>query len=69
MSVAGNVAVMPSSCSLPYVLERMYENQVALEAALTELTLRAEQQGSLEAGVNVRGPLLVSGLSFQVAAR
>ncbi|POA21564.1 hypothetical protein C1886_04635 [Pseudomonas sp. FW300-N1A1] len=48
---------MPSSYSLPDVLERMYENQLALEAALMELTLLAEQQGSLEAGVNVRGAL------------
>lgn len=48
---------MPSSYSLPDVLERMYENQLALEAALMELTLLAELQGSLEAGANVRGAL------------
>lgn len=39
------------------VLGRMYENQLALEAALMELTLRLEEQGSVEAGENVRGAL------------
>lgn len=39
------------------VLGRMYENQLALEAALMELTLRLEEQGSVEAGGNVRGDL------------
>ncbi|AIB43389.1 MULTISPECIES: hypothetical protein [Pseudomonas] len=39
------------------VLGRMYENQLALEAALMELTLRLEEQGSVEAGGNVRGAL------------
>lgn len=48
---------MPSSYSLPDILERMYENQLALEAALMELTLLAEQQGSLEVGANMRGAL------------
>jgi hypothetical protein len=35
----------------------MYTNQLALKAALMELTLRVEQQGSLELGENVRGAL------------
>lgn len=48
---------MPSNYSLPDVLERMYENQLALEAALMELTLWVEQQGSVEVGGNVRGAL------------
>lgn len=43
--------------SLPDVLERIYENQLALEAALMELTLLVESQGHLEAGENVRGAL------------
>ena len=30
---------MPNEYSLPDVLERMYQNQLALEAALMELTL------------------------------
>ena len=48
---------MAHEYSLSDVLERMYENQLALEAAVMELTLRLEQQGSVEAGENVRGAL------------
>ncbi|WP_339531536.1 hypothetical protein [Pseudomonas mucidolens] len=48
---------MAPEYSLSDVLERMYENQLALEAAVMELTLRLEQQGSLEVGANVRGAL------------
>jgi hypothetical protein len=43
--------------SLPDVLERLYHNQLALEAALMELTLLVESQGHIEAGDNVRGAL------------
>ena len=43
--------------SLSDVLERMYTNQLALEAALMELTLHVEEQGSSEIGNNVRGAL------------
>lgn len=39
---------MSDEYSLSDVLERMYQNQLALEAALMELTLHAEQQGSAE---------------------
>lgn len=48
---------MPSTYSLRDVLERMYHNQLALEAALMELTLLAEKQGSNDVGDNVRGAL------------
>ena len=48
---------MAHEYSLSDVLERMYENQLALEAAVVELTLRLEEQGSVEAGENVRGAL------------
>ncbi|WP_124363558.1 hypothetical protein [Pseudomonas sp. R3-52-08] len=49
---------MPSlEYSLPDTLERICENQLALEAALMELTLLVESQGSAEAGGNVRGAL------------
>lgn len=49
---------MPSpEYSLPDVLVRMYENQLAIEAALMELTLLVEQQGHGEVGGNVRGAL------------
>ncbi len=43
--------------SLPDVLERLYHNQLALEAALMELTLLVENQGHVQAGDNVRGAL------------
>jgi hypothetical protein len=39
------------------LLERLYENQQALEAAIMELTLQAEEQGAQEVGGNVRGTL------------
>ncbi|KQZ92808.1 MULTISPECIES: hypothetical protein [unclassified Pseudomonas] len=42
---------------LPEVLERIYHNQLALEAALMELTLWVEQRGSDEVGGNIRGAL------------
>ena len=48
---------MAHEYSISDVLERMYENQLALEAAVMELTLCLEQQGSVEAGENVRGAL------------
>jgi hypothetical protein len=47
--------------SLSDLLEKMYQNQLALEAALMELTLHAEKQGSNETGENVRGALYVIG--------
>ncbi|WP_209990231.1 MULTISPECIES: hypothetical protein [Pseudomonas] len=48
---------MANQYSLADVLERFYQNQLALEAALMELTLWAEQQNALELGTNVRGTL------------
>ncbi len=47
--------------SLPDVLERMYENQLALEAAIMELTLVIETLGAGEPGANVRSALAVIG--------
>lgn len=52
---------MPGEYSLSDVLERIYHNQLALEAALMELTLRVEQQDSSEVGENVRGALQTIG--------
>lgn len=43
--------------SLPDTLERIYNNQLALEAAIMELTLLVEQQGHVESGGNVRSAL------------
>lgn len=48
---------MAGEYSLSDVLERMYQNQLALEAALMELTLHVEAQGNSEVGDNVRGAL------------
>ena len=52
---------MPSEYSLSDVLDRMYRNQLALEAALMELTLHAEAQGHADVGDNVRGALYTIG--------
>lgn len=52
---------MASKYSLSEVLERLYQNQLALEAAVMELTLWAEQQNALELGENVRGALHMIG--------
>lgn len=48
---------MADEYSLPEVLARIYHNQMALEAAVMELTLWVENQGSAEVGENVRGAL------------
>lgn len=52
---------MSGEYSLPDLLERMYENQLTLEAALMELALQSERQGLSEVGDNVRGALFVIG--------
>lgn len=48
---------MPGDYSLSDVLERLYTNQPALEAAVMALTLQVERQGPPELGENVRGAL------------
>ena len=48
---------MAEQYSLPDVLARMYENQLAIEAALMELVLLEEQRGSSETCENARGAL------------
>ena len=48
---------MPADYSLTDVLTRIYDNQLALEAAVMELTLWVEQRGSADIGGNVRGAL------------
>lgn len=45
---------MSDEYSLHSVLVRMYQNQQALEAALMELTLHAEENGLEEVGGNIR---------------
>lgn len=48
---------MPNSDLLPSLLLKINQNQLALEAAIMELTLWVEQRGSGEVGGNVRGAL------------
>ncbi|WP_223535241.1 hypothetical protein [Pseudomonas sp. GL-B-16] len=48
---------MPNSDLLPSLLFKINENQLALEAAIMELTLWVEQRGAAEVGGNVRGAL------------
>ena len=52
---------MTMEYSLSDLLERLYENQLALEGALMELVIHAEDQGSRDVGENVRGALYVLG--------
>ncbi|CRM19647.1 hypothetical protein [Pseudomonas sp. 35 E 8] len=54
---------MQKEYSLSDVLERMYQNQLALEAVLMELTRRVEAQGNTEFCDNVRGALYTIGES------
>jgi len=48
---------MPNSDLLPSLLFKINENQLALEAAIMELTLWIEQRGAAEVGGNIRGAL------------
>ena len=48
---------MSNSDLLPSLLFKINENQLALEAAVLELTLWVEQRGSSEVAYNVRGAL------------
>ncbi|CAI2798328.1 Uncharacterized protein PFLU_4128C [Pseudomonas [fluorescens] SBW25] len=57
----GDQAMPSPEYSLPDTLERIYENQLALEAALMEMTLLVESQGNAEVGDNVRGALQTIG--------
>ncbi|QXH64266.1 MULTISPECIES: hypothetical protein [Pseudomonas] len=49
---------MPNSDLLPSLLFKINENQLALEAAIMELTLWVEQRGSADVAANVRGALV-----------
>ena len=50
---------MLNSDLIPALLYKLNENQLALEAAIMELTIWVEQQGSSEVGRNIRGALEV----------
>ncbi|WP_404483417.1 hypothetical protein ABWL43_18060 [Pseudomonas sp. HT11] len=48
---------MPNSDLLPSLLSKLYENQLALEASIIEISNWIEQRGSAEVAENVRGAL------------
>ncbi|MBC3336688.1 hypothetical protein HU732_10325 [Pseudomonas proteolytica] len=48
---------MPNSDLLPSLLSKINENQLALEAAIMELTNWVDQQGGTDIADNVRGAL------------
>lgn len=48
---------MPNSDLLPSLLSKIYENQLALEAAIMELSSWVETHGSVDIADNVRGAL------------
>lgn len=48
---------MPNTDLLPSLLSKLYENQLALEASIMELSNWVEQRGSAEVAENVRGAL------------
>jgi hypothetical protein len=48
---------MSNADLLPSLLFKINQNQLALEAAIMELTLWVEQRGSAEVAANVRGAL------------
>ncbi|MBV4519662.1 hypothetical protein KVG88_06270 [Pseudomonas sp. SWRI74] len=48
---------MPNSDLLPSLLLKLNENQLALEAAIMELSNWVEQRGATEVAENVRGAL------------
>ena len=48
---------MPNSDLIPSLLSKLYENQLALEASISELSNWVEQRGSTEVAENVRGAL------------
>lgn len=49
--------IMSNSDLIPTLLSKIYENQLALEAAIMELSNWVEQRGSSEVAENVRGAL------------
>ena len=48
---------MPNSDLLPSLLSKLYENQLALEASIMELSNWVEPRGSADVADNVRGAL------------
>ena len=52
---------MPNSDLIHSLLSKLYENQLALEASILELSNWVEQRGSTEVADNVRGALFTIG--------
>lgn len=52
---------MPYPDLIPSLLFKLYENQLALEASILELSNWVEQRGSVEVADNVRGALFTIG--------
>ena len=50
---------MPNSDLIPALLYKLNENQLALEAAIMELTIWVEQEGASDVGGNIRCALEV----------
>lgn len=48
---------MPNSDLIPSLLSKFYENQLALEASIMELSNWVEQRGSSDVAENIRGAL------------
>jgi len=48
---------MPNSDLIPSLLSKLYENQLALEASIMEISNWVEQRGSADVAENVRGAL------------
>ncbi|MCF5043952.1 hypothetical protein GIW79_26220 [Pseudomonas sp. PA-7-1E] len=48
---------MTNSDLLPSLLSKLYENQLALEASIMELSNWVEQRGSADVADNIRGAL------------
>lgn len=48
---------IPNSDLLPSLISKLYENQLALEASVMELSNWVEQRGSAEVAENIRGAL------------
>jgi len=54
---------MPTSDLLPSLLSQLNENQLALEAAILELSNWVELRGAVEVADNVRGALVAIDLN------
>ena len=48
---------MPNTDLLPSLLSKLYDNQLALEASIMELSNWVQQRGSAEVAENIRGSL------------